>query len=295
MTVDPQPRVTAPAQTREPPPQRELPVLTGGHPFDAPAFDALLGSLQGWRPRLLAHPDAEAAIGAGAARACDAVLFYDMAGYRFRRGTVEMRAPSADFQREILALTERGAGIVCLHHALASWAAWPEWSEIVGGRFLYRPDTVRGRARPDSGYRADVQYTVEAVGAHPITAGLPARFELRDEPYLAEVYADDVTPLLRARHGLAPDDFLSAAAAVRALGGSAEDARREQARAVAAGWRHDAVNELVGWTRTYRRSRVVYLQFGDGPSAYAHPQVRALLQRALDWAAARDPEPGTRA
>ncbi|MGV0036659.1 MAG: hypothetical protein ACNYPE_17540 [Candidatus Azotimanducaceae bacterium WSBS_2022_MAG_OTU7] len=48
----------------------------------------------------------------------------------------------------MLNLLEAGKGMVFMHHA-AGWPAWEEYAEIIGGRFLYLPDTLRGSHRPD--------------------------------------------------------------------------------------------------------------------------------------------------
>lgn len=53
------------------------------------------------------------------------------------------------------------------------------------------------------------------------------------------------------------------------------------------GWDHAPGSPLVGWTREPGASRVVYLQFGDGPSAYGDANVRRLLGNAIGWVADR--------
>ena len=55
-------------------------------------------------------------------------------------------------------------------------------------------------------------------------------------------------------------------------------------------WTHPPGSNLVGWIKTYRRSPVVYLQFGDGPSAYADANYRKLLGNAIAWVSAQEPE-----
>ena len=95
-----------------------------------------------------------------------------------------------------MALLEAGKGMVFLHHALAGWPLWPEYGEVIGGRFFYAPTASRGEPVLDSGYRHDVQHTVQVIdGAPPITAGIGATFSLTDELYLCEVFEDSVTPL----------------------------------------------------------------------------------------------------
>jgi uncharacterized protein len=252
---------------------RELIVLSGGHPFEAEPFAALLASLDNWAVTHLSHPDAERLVGEGCAAKADALLFYDMPGYEFGDGRVSSRPPSEAFRRAIRDRFEAGRGAVAMHHALAGWADWPEWHEFVGGRFLYQPEEVRGHSWPDSGYRHEVTYTADVVADHPVVQGLPASFEVTDELYLAPVFESDIQPLVRARHGFVADNFYSAAAAV--AGRMFDNA----------GWTHSPGSNCVAWVRQALNAPMVYLQFGDGPPAYANPHVRRILANALDFVA----------
>ena len=252
---------------------RTLLVLSGGHPYETLPFEELLANLTGWRVRHLVHPDAEAAVAEGAAKDAAAILFYDMPGFAFANGKVTARAPSAAYRAAILDHFAQGRGATALHHAIAGWASWPEWSELIGGRFLYSTDKVRGVRRIDSGYRHEVTYAAELIGEHPVTAGLPLSFSLTDELYLGEVFADTVTPLLRARHEFVANNFYSAAHAV---------AGRMFSNV---GWRHPPGSDLIGWTKPAGAGRMVYLQPGDGPLVYANPQFRRLLGNSLEWCA----------
>lgn len=253
---------------------RDLLVLSGGHPYDEPAFAALLDSLSGWCVTHLLHPEAERLVGEGRADQADGLLFYDMPGYTFADGRVETAPPSEAFRRAITARFAAGRGAVAMHHALAGWAEWPEWAELIGGRFLYQPGEVRGLAVPDSGYRHDVAYTAEVVCDHPVTAGLLATFPVTDELYLAEVFAGDITPLVRAQHQFTRENFYSAAAAV--AGRMFDNA----------GWNHANGNDCVAWVKRAGAANLVYLQFGDGPDTYANPAVRQILANALRFTAA---------
>lgn len=252
---------------------RDLVVLTGGHPFDEAAFADLLASLEGWQVTQLSHPDAERLVGEGRAAEADALLCYDMPGYSFADGSVTARPPSEAFRAAIRARLEAGRGMVAMHHALAGWALWPEWAELLGGRFLYQPGEIRGQPMPDSGYRHDVAYVAEVVADHPVTTGLPPSFELSDELYLAPVFEAEVEPLIRARHAFVAGNFWSAAAAVAGRMYSNE------------GWSHPPGSNLVAWARRAGAARLVYLQFGDGPAAYGNPFVRRALANALDHVA----------
>ena len=255
---------------------RELLVLSGGHPYEAEPFAAMLASLEGWTVTHLIHPEAERLVGEGRADDADAVLFYDMPGYSFADSEVTAHAPSEAFRRAIMARFAGGRGAVAMHHTLAGWALWPAWSELLGGRFLYQPGEVRGQAQLDSGYRHDVTYSAQVVADHPVTAGLPATFPVTDELYLAPVFAEDFVPLIRAQHDFVAANFFSAAAA--AVTGRMFDNT---------GWEHPQGNTCVAWTKQALAARLVYLQFGDGPATYANPHVRRVLTNALDYVASR--------
>lgn len=250
---------------------RDLLVLSGGHPYEAEPFAALLASLDGWQVQHLVHPEAEASVADGAAEHADALLFYDMAGFTFADGTVASRPPSPGFVAAIRGHFARGRGAVALHHALAGWADWPEWSEMLGGKFLYRPETLRGRECLDSGYRHDVDYEAVVLADHPVTRGLPPRFAMCDELYLGQVLADDVTPLIASAHDFAAHNFYSAAHAVAGRMFDNSD------------WPHPPGSNLIGWTKPVDAGLLVYLQFGDGPAAYANPHVRRALANALNY------------
>ena len=257
---------------------RTLLVLSGGHPYEEAAFDDLIHALGEWRVTHLVHPEAEQAVADGAADDVDALLFYDMGGYTFAGGTVESRAPSDGFKAAIRRRFAGGRGAVAMHHALAGWARWPEWSEMLGGRFLYQPGEVRGRAMPDSGYRHDVTYEAKVVADHPVTQGLPESFTLTDELYLAPVFEQDVEPLVRAGHAFTRDNFHSAALAVAGRMFSNE------------GWEHPDGSDCVAWARQVGDAPLVYLQFGDGPETYSDPNVRRLLANALRYTAGTPPD-----
>jgi type 1 glutamine amidotransferase len=259
--------------------RRSLLVLSGGHPYEEEPFSALLAALGEWDVTHLIHPEAEVLVGEGAADEADALLFYDMPGYDFADGRVTTRPPSPAFVAALERRFASGKGAVMMHHALAGWAEWPAWSEIVGGRFLYQPGEVRGDPVLDSGYRHDVDYVAEATAEHPVLAGVPASFPVCDELYLAEIFADSVTPLIRANHEFVAANFYSAA---NAVAGRMFDN---------ADWPHPPGSNLVAWTKPVGPAEIVYLQFGDGPATYQNPAVQRLLANALEWTAQprRDP------
>ncbi|MEQ8309991.1 MAG: ThuA domain-containing protein [Sphingopyxis sp.] len=252
----------------------KLLVLSGGHPYEAEPFAELLASLDGWTVTHLIHPEAEAAVAEGAANDADAILFYDMPGYSFEGGAASTRPPSFPYRRAITGFFARGGGAVAMHHAIAGWAEWPEWAAMIGGRFLYAPGEANGEFHLDSGYRHAVRYDAVVLDPHhPVTMGLPARFPLCDELYLAPVWGA-TQPLLRADHGFVRENFYSAAQAV--------DGRMFSN----VGWDHRPESDVIAWEKPIGAGKLVYLQPGDGPAAYADANFRRLLANALAHVAA---------
>ncbi len=258
-------------------PKRSLLVLSWGHPYEEEPFDELINNVGDWDVTHLLHPEAEEAVASGAARDVDALLFYDMGGYTFADDWVTSRPPSPEFRRAIVERFESGRGAVAMHHALAGWADWPEWHEMLGGRFLYTPGEVRGQKVLDSGYRHDVNYSAKVVADHPVTAGLPPEFPVCDELYLAEIFEADVAPLVRSDYTFTRDNFYSAALGISGTLYSNE------------GWDHPPGSNLVAWHKRVGNGPLVYLQFGDSPQTYSNPHVRQMLAQALNFTAGEKP------
>jgi uncharacterized protein len=252
-------------------------LITKGHPFEREPFLAIFDDNHSITYEHIEHPEAQARLHPDLLGDTDAIVFYDMPGLRFTRDIppLELIPPDQSFIDGFEALLERGVGMVFLHHAMASWPTWPRYADIVGARFHYVAGDLRGQQWPDSGYLLDVTHTVEVVANdHPVCRGLPASFQLDDELYMIPPVADSVTPLLRTTHPMTDEHFYSA---TNAISGQ-RDSR--------AGWAHPPGPDLLGWTHTVGRSRVVYLQPGDGPSSYANPNVRRLIANAIDFVAA---------
>jgi len=135
---------------------------------------------------------------------------------------------------------------------------------------LYQPSIVKGIKKPDSGYRHDIKYTVSKIGSHPITEGIKD-FEITDELYLAEIFEEDINPILSSSYEFKDSNFYSAARALEGEMYSNKD------------WNHDDGSTIVGWTKNYENSAIVYLQFGDGPSSYKNKNFRKLIKQSIDW------------
>ena len=257
---------------------KEILLITKGHPFQRDAFFQMFDSLAGVKWTHVEQPAAQVFFEPKLAQPYDAFVLYDMPGIRFRTDAPpDFLEPPADLKRNIEELLDTGIGLVFLHHSVAGWPAWPEYAEIVGGRFLYLPGELRGTRRQDSGYRHEVTHEVNVVADHPVTRGVPKTFSITDELYLYEVFENDVVPLLRSGHAFVRDNFYSAAKAVREGKMFSND-----------GWEHARGSDLIGWAKHYRNSPIVYLQCGDDPRAYENAHYRKLLSNAIEWVASPD-------
>lgn len=102
---------------------------------------------------------------------------------------------------------------------------------------------------PVSNYTHNVKMKVQIVNPdHPITRGMQD-FEIQDETYnLVEVFPN-VKPLVKTEH--------------------------------------PASMKIIGWTHTYGKSPVVFIQPGHGPKVFGNPNYRKLIMQSIRWAAGR--------
>lgn len=253
-------------------------LVTGGHPFEREPFFKLFDALDGVDWTHVEHPAAQALFSREHAARFDAIVCYDMPGIRFSPdGDPDYLEPDAPFKENFLELLASGFGFVFLHHAIAGWPAWDEFAEILGGRWQYLPGKVRGKRLPDSGFRQNATHSIRVLREHAVTHGLPRSFKLTDELYLYEIFEDSIEPLLESDYSFTDGNFYSAATAVRQQKMSNE------------GWHHPPGRNLIGWTRSYGNSRIVYLQCGHDSLVYDSPEFQLLLKNAIEWVADVEP------
>ncbi len=165
----------------------------------------------------------------------DCIVLYDM-----------MQNITDAQKTRLLAVLDRGIGLVVTHHALVSYQAWPEFEKIVGGTYP-ESQNKKGGVTPELGYEHDVVMPIVIVAKeHPITAGL-RDFTITDEIYWGFRVSPDVMTLVTTTQPKS--------------------------------------GKPIAWAHTNRNSRVVYLQLGHGPTAYNNENYRKLLARSIRWAA----------
>jgi hypothetical protein len=272
--------------------KRNILLVTRGHPFERAPFMDMLNSVPDTAWTQVEHPAAPALFDPERARDFAAFLCYDMPGLDFQKSAgpggagVSFVPPPAYLVSGMEALLEEGKPFIFLHHALAGWPAWPRYKDIVGGRFIYKREPAAGEpgaglpaiANPlDSGYLHGVRHRIRIVAEHPITAGVDRGFEIEDELYLTDIDEAGKIPLLRSEFDFDPGNFYSAHEA--AVNGRLFTRYR---------WSRPKGSNLIGWLKRERNSPIVYLQCGDGPSAYSNPGFRRILANAVAWITCAD-------
>jgi len=167
----------------------------------------------------------------------DVVVLYDMP-------SVITEARKAKF----MALFDKGVGLLVLHHALVSYQHWPEFEQVIGGRYP-EEDGKAGKVTEAVGWEHDHDVPVVIVAKdHPVTAGLKD-FMIHDEIYWGFRVGADVTPLITTT---LPKS-----------------------------------GKPLAWARTQGKSRVVYLQLGHDHQAYENPNYQKLVAQAIQWVGKR--------
>lgn len=219
----------------EPTAKTRVLLVTGGHGFDREPFFKMFRDMPGIALTTDEHKKGTASVFDRTDLASfDVVVLYDM-----------VKTISDSQKANFLSLTEKGVGLVVLHHALVSYQDWPEYERIIGG--LYPEGKGQeGKVTEKGGYEHDVDIPVKVVGRHPITAGL-ADWTLHDEIYWGYRVGSDVTPILTTDHAKS--------------------------------------GKPLAWIRQEKKSRVVYIQLGHGPQAFSDPNYTRLVAQSIAWAA----------
>jgi type 1 glutamine amidotransferase len=151
-------------------------VVTGEHGFREKDFDAVFQNMEGIA---FVREDLDVFVDDPDQKEYETVVFYN-----FHRPY-----PTEAQAKAILGLTERGQGLVILHHAILAFPEWDAYSDMCGID-----------ARTDFGYFPKQTLQVQVTDPnHPITEGL-TDWEMGDETYTMKSAGEDSTILLTADH-----------------------------------------------------------------------------------------------
>ncbi len=137
-----------------------------------------------------------------------------------------------------------GKPLVALHHSICAFDNWEEYWRIIGGKYFHKPTVLDGKEYPACSYIHDIKFTVKVAARHPVTKGV-RDFEIFDETYKGYWVDPEVKVLLTT------DEQSS--------------------------------NPVIGWTKTYGKSRIVTLQSGHDTPTFENPNFRRLLKQAIEW------------
>jgi type 1 glutamine amidotransferase len=161
-------------------------VVTGGHSYDKPSFNEMLGSLgKGITSQVAELPAAYDQFLPENRDKYDVLVFYHM----WQKSTPEQEKVFADCIRE-------GKPLVALHHSICAFDEWPEYWKIIGGKYFHKPTMVDGKEYAKGSYIHDLHFRASiAPEKHPVTKGVKD-FDLFDETYKGYYIAADAKPLL---------------------------------------------------------------------------------------------------
>jgi type 1 glutamine amidotransferase len=220
-------------------PKTRVLVVTGGHGFEEKPFFKMFSDNAEIEFTAAAHsPTNASAFERSDLLNYDVVVLYDMP-----------QNITAAQKSKFLALFDKGTGMVVLHHALASYQNWPEYDQLIGGRYQEPDPKQPGTVTASAGYEHDVDIPVVIVATnHPVTAGV-GNFMINDEIYWGYRVGATVTPLISTTHPKS--------------------------------------GKPLAWAHSHGKSRVVYIQLGHGPQAFRDANYRRLVSQGIRWTARR--------
>lgn len=210
-------------------------VITGGHGYKTEQFNGMLSSLGPaitWQVAEL--PAAFDMFRAENRNKYDVLVFYHM----WQTITPEQEKDFAECIRS-------GKPVVALHHSICAFDDWPEYWNIIGGKYFHKATTFGGKVYQPCSYIHDLHFNVHVVDKrNPVTKGI-SDFPIFDETYKGYYVAAGVTPILTT------DEPSS--------------------------------TPQIGWTKKYGKARIVVLQSGHDVPTFENENFRKLLKQAIEW------------
>jgi hypothetical protein len=210
-------------------------VITGGHDYNVEQFNKMLGSLgKNIQYQIAELPGAYDKFLPENRDKYDVLVFYHM----WQEITEEQAHTLED-------CISKGKPLVVLHHSICAFDDWPEYTNIIGGKYFHKPTIINGVEYPASSYIHDLHFNIKIVDPkNPVTKGL-SDFTIFDETYKGFYVSKDVTPLLTTNE--------------------------------------PSSTPVIGWTKTYGKARVVTIQSGHDVPTFESQNFRKLLKQAIEW------------
>lgn len=210
-------------------------VITGGHDYKGEEFNRMLAELSPQISFQIAELPAAYEMFLPSNRdKYDVLVFYHM-----------WQEISEEQKSALAATISEGKPLVVLHHSICAYDDWPEYWNIIGGKYFHRATTFNRKEYAACSYIHDIHFRVKTAGnSHPVTKGI-RDFDIFDETYKGYYVAPDVTPLLTT------DEPSS--------------------------------NSVIGWSKTYGKSKIVVLQSGHDVPTFENPNFRKLLKQSVEW------------
>jgi uncharacterized protein len=212
-------------------------VVTGGHGYKTEEFNQMLESMApAITYQVVEFPAAFDMFRPENRNKYDVLVFYHM-----------WQIITAGQEKVFADCIKSGKPLVALHHSICAFDDWPEYWNIIGGKYFHETTTFRGKEYQPCSYIHDLHFNVKVVDArHPVTKDI-SNFPIFDETYKGYYVEDGVTPLLTT------DEPSS--------------------------------TPLIGWAKKYGKSRIVVLQSGHDVPTFENPDFRKLLKQAICWVA----------
>ncbi len=179
----------------------------------------------------------EPASGGPSLRMADAIFFL---GHRDVPVDEQQKADLLKFVRD------DGKGFVAAHTALTAWETWPEYGELIGGRYDGHP------------WNTTTAPVVNEAPDFPATKHFPPAFTFTDEFYQAKLFSREKSRvLLRVDASKLPPSPES----------------------------HVANSDMpIVWAKTYGKGRVLYSTFAHDAKTWDDRDVQQMYLEAIKWA-----------
>jgi len=223
------------ASGKEPSGNIRVLVITGGHDYKKEQFNEMMNSLgKNVTFQVEEFPAAFSMFLPENRDKYDVLVFYHM----WQSITPEQAETFAD-------CIKIGKPLVALHHSICAFDDWPEYFNIIGGKYFHKPTEVGGKTYPACSYQHDLHFKVTIADKnHPVTKGIND-FEVFDESYKGYYVEPGVKPLLTTNEKTS--------------------------------------ETVIGWTKNYGKARVVTIQSGHDVPTFENPDFRKLLSQAVLW------------